>query len=365
MIEEVLKNAILVTGLVIIMMLMLEYLNVTSQGRWGASLRKSRFGQILLGGLLGAIPGCMGGFATVSLYSHKMLSFGALIAMMIASCGDESFVMLAMFPGKAVLIFGLTLIIGIGVGALIDYVFPEKKVPATACEETFSVHDKDLHHHHEGEPCGSECPKRSWRNLKNASWQRIVLLVGIAAFIVALGFGLLEHEHAEGAAGHAHEHHLAILDEYWLNLLFALCSFFALWFTAVSDEHFVKEHLWNHVIKHHFLSIFLWTAGALLVIELGLHYLDLESWVKGNVAVMILLAALVGMIPESGPHLIFVTLFASGMIPFSVMTASCISQDGHASLPLLAETKKGFLKAKLVNALVAAVAGYALWICGL
>jgi hypothetical protein len=79
---------------------------------------------------------------------------------------------------------------------------------------------------------------------------------------------------------------------------------------------------------------------------------------------MILLAVLVGIIPESGPHMLFVTLFATGMVPFSVLLASSISQDGHASLPLLAESKSGFVKAKLINILVAAIGGYACYFIG-
>ena len=100
---DALRNAVLITGLVIVMMMMLEWINVTTRGRMGEGLRRSRFGQVVLGGLLGVLPGCVGGFATVSLYSHGMISFGALVAMLIASSGDEAFVMLAMFPGKALL----------------------------------------------------------------------------------------------------------------------------------------------------------------------------------------------------------------------------------------------------------------------
>ena len=62
---------------------------------------------------------------------------------------------------------------------------------------------------------------------------------------------------------------------------------------------------------------------------------------------MILLAILIGIIPDSGPHLLFVTLFATGTVPFSVLLASSISQDGHAALPLLAESKRSFVKAKI------------------
>ncbi|MBP5505667.1 MAG: arsenic efflux protein [Bacteroidales bacterium] len=350
---DALLSAVLITGLVIIMMMLLEYLNVTSAGRMGEGLRHSRFGQVLLGGFLGVIPGCVGGFAGVSLYSHGVLSFGALVAMLIASSGDEAFVMLAMFPGKALLLFGVLFVIGVAAGLLVDLFKPhhhhKEHNHHGACEGHFDVHSGD-----------SQGIEPSWKNLRGASWRRIVLLVGIAAFIVALALGMLEHEHEPTAGGHFN-----IFDEYWINLVFAVCSLFVLWFTAVGSDHFVDGHLWNHVVKKHLLRIFLWSFGALLVIEAGMHFFDLEALVKGNIPFIILMAVLIGLIPESGPHLIFVTMFAGGLIPFSVLLASSISQDGHASLPLLAESKSGFVKAKAVNALVAAIAGYALYFAGL
>jgi hypothetical protein len=149
-----------------------------------------------------------------------------------------------------------------------------------------------------------------------------------------------------------------------MNLIFAVVSLFVVWFLATAGEHIIKEHLWEHIIRKHFLSIFLWTFGALFVIQVGLHYFDIETLISNNIPWMILLAVLVGIIPESGPHLLFVTLFATGTVPFSVLLASSISQDGHASLPLLAESKRSFLKAKIVNALVAAVAGYICYFVG-
>ena len=87
--------------------------------------------------------------------------------------------------------------------------------------------------------------------------------------------------------------------------------------------------------------------------------MDISSWISENTALMILLAAAVGIIPESGPHLIFVTLYASGIVPLPVLLASCISQDGHASLPLIAESKRTFLLAKSLNVILAVAVGFA------
>lgn len=69
---------------------------------------------------LGATPGCLGPFAVVALYTHGMLPFGALVGCMIATSGDEAFVMLALFPAKAfVLMLGLALL-GLLAGIVVD-----------------------------------------------------------------------------------------------------------------------------------------------------------------------------------------------------------------------------------------------------
>ena len=351
---DVLRNSILITGLVIIMMLMIEYVNIHSNGKWFTKLRQNRFGQVVLGAGLGIIPGCMGGFAAVSMYSHKLLSFGALIAMMIASSGDEAFVMLAMIPKEALILSGILFMVAILAGWLVDR-FAKPGVKHEGCEDGYQIHDED---HHNGV---HKTEKATFRNMKHASAERIALLLGVILFIVALAFGMLEHEHEHEEAVHTQ---LNIFDEYWLNLVFAIVSLFVVWFIARAPEHVVKEHLWEHIIRKHFLSIFLWTFGALLVIQVGLHYFDLEQLISSNIPWMILLAVLIGFIPESGPHLLFVTLFATGTVPFSVLLASSISQDGHASLPLLAESKGSFVKAKLINALVAAIIGYSCYFIG-
>jgi hypothetical protein len=348
---DVLRNSVLITGLVIIMMLLIEYVNIHSHGKWFTKLRQNRYGQVVLGAGLGIIPGCMGGFAAVSMYSHKLLSFGALIAMMIASSGDEAFVMLAMIPKQALLLMAILFVVAVLAGLVVDRFSKPKHHHHEGCEDGYQIHEEDEKEENED--------KSTLRNMRHASAERIALLLGIILFIVALTFGMFEHGHEE--VTHSQ---LNIFDEYWINLVFAFLSLFVVWFIATAPEHVVKEHLWEHIIRKHFLSIFLWTFGALFVIQVGLHYFDLEQLISNNIPWMILLAVLVGIIPESGPHLLFVTLFATGTVPFSVLLASSISQDGHASLPLLAESKRSFLKAKIVNVLVAAVCGYLCYFIG-
>lgn len=411
---EVLRNAVLITGLVLIMMLMIEYCNIGSHGSLFARLKSSGINQVLVGTLLGLVPGCIGGFAAVSLFTHKLLSFGALTAMMIASSGDEAFVMLATMPLKALLLFAILGALAIVTGLVCDrYLFKEQNF--AFCPDGYEIHKE-----HDSS-IASPFRLSSYKDaLRRPSRERLLLLAGIALFVVALLSGFAGHDHAghdhsghdhavhqeaavhqevalheevahnhelheEAAHNHTlHEHvahqeslqeiieerHLStftlhLLDEEWMNCLFAIMSIVTLLFTATAKEHFIKEHLWHHVIKRHLLSIFLWTLGGLAVCQIGVQYLNIEEWVSSNMIFVILLAVAVGIIPESGPHLVFVTLYLNGIVPFSVLLANSISQDGHTALPLLASSRKTFLKAKAVNIIIGAVVGILLYLSGL
>ena len=381
-----LRNSILITGLVIVMMMMIESLNIESKGLFFKGLKKTRVGQVIFGALLGSIPGCMGGFATVSLYTHRMFSFGALIAMMIASSGDEAFIMLAMIPDQALIIFAVLFVVAIIAGVLTDLIYDR-------------VHKRHCHHHDHSE-CGADTdchdgyttchpehstchPERSEGSpspRRHFTWKRLTLFIGLAIFIAALATGQLGHDHSAHAAPHeTHVHHhdgcchpehstcnpehskgsINLLDEQWMNVLFAGLSVIVLFVLLFASDHFIEEHIWNHILRKHLLTIFCWTFGVLLIVGFGLQYIKLDEWISSNTALMIILATLIGIIPESGPHIIFVTLYASGIVPLPVLLASSISQDGHSSLPLLAESRKSFLWAKIINCAVAMIVGFA------
>ena len=113
LLRDVVLNAYLITSLVMVMMIMIEYVNVASAGRWFGRLQDSPLRQVAAGALLGLIPGCIGGFAAVSLYSHGVISMGALVAAMISSSGDESFVMLAMIPRQALVLFAVLFVLAV------------------------------------------------------------------------------------------------------------------------------------------------------------------------------------------------------------------------------------------------------------
>ncbi len=336
----VIKHAFMITTFVIIMMLLIEFINVVTRGDWQKKIKTSKFGQYLLAAILGATPGCLGAFTVVSLYSHKVVTFGALVATMIATSGDETYLMLSLFPLKALLIMLLLTVVGILGGFLTDKFYKNQNALLPENLHEFEIHK------HDADTVISK--GNILTNLKNISFQRALLLFMLLSFLFLLAIGQI--------AGDA---------ESWVKYTFAITTGIAIILTVIVSEHFLEKHFWEHVIKKHFLRIFGWTFLALFVIVIFNNYFDVGGWIKDNPYIILVIASLIGLIPESGPHMIFVTLFAEGIIPFSILFASSIVQDGHGTLPLFAVSKKSWLVLKLINLAFGLVLGFILLTLGL
>jgi len=314
------------------MMLLIEYINVQTHGSWQEKLRRSKFGQYLFAIILGAIPGCLGAFTVVSLYAHGVVSFGALVGAMIATSGDEAFVMLSMFPLKAIGLTILIMLIGIVAAYLTDKLFKNQDKLLIKEEHQLPLHTQEL----------CDCYPKGYiiNQLKDITFERTLLISILALILILILTSSIEPFEWD-----------------WVSITLLASTLFSLFVVITVPNHFLEKHLWEHVVKKHLLRIFLWTFGALLVIQVLNQFIDLESWIHANTFTVLIIAVLIGIIPESGPHLIFVTLFASGAIPFSILMASSIVQDGHGTLPLLAVSKKGFIILKVINIIVGFAVG--------
>jgi len=258
---SVLSESIKVTLFVLVMMVAVDFINVKTKGKLESILQTgNKWKQYIVSSMLGSAPGCLGSFAGVSLYVHGMISLGALTGLMLATSGDEAFVMLAMIPDTAIILFAILFLLGIIAGYLTDYFIKKYKI----------------------QTC-SDCEFKQY------------------------------HPGQEGY------------------------------------KHYFKDHIWTHIIKGHLIRIFLWTFGALLIVEYAMTFVDLESITSEYTFLLLILGALIGLVPESGPHLIFVMLFAKGLIPFSVLLTSSVVQDGHGMLPMLSYSIKDSILIKLFN----------------
>jgi len=273
---HVFKESLKITLFVLIMMVAVDYINVKTKGRLESILKSGKkWKQYIVASLLGAAPGCLGSFAGVSLYIHGMISFGALTGLMLATAGDEQFIMLAMFPKTALIMFVILFLLGIIAGYFTDYLVQKFNIKTcTDCEF------KQYHPEEKG------------------------------------------------------------------------------------YKHYFKDHIWSHMIKGHLIKVFLWTFGALLIIEYSMVFVNLKNITAEYTIWILLLSALIGIIPESGPHLIFVMLFAKGLIPFSILFTSSIVQDGHGMLPMLSYSVKDSLLIKTFNLFFGLTIGLIIYLLG-
>ena len=232
MVQEIFQETIKIIGFVTLLMICVEWGQIKFKEAIERFLTKSVKTQIIGSSLLGVIPGCIDAFLIVSLYIHGLVGFGALTAVMLSTAGDEAFVMLALVPKTAVLIFVVCAVLGIIGGFLAEEV--SKK---------------------------------------------------------------LRFKRAKICPIEIHEGEFEI-------------------------KHFLKEHVYQHIIKQHIPKLFLWIFFTLLAVYFLMERVDLAKILPQNRLLLMLLAAGIGIIPESGPHLVFLTLFTKGLIPFSVLLVS-------------------------------------------
>lgn len=264
------------TGKIIVMvtvfMIVIDYLELRFEDQIHRVLTGKPVNQCVMASILGAIPGCIDAFLVVSLYIHGVVGFGALVAVMLSTAGDEAFVMLAMAPEAAYKIFAILVPLGI-VG-------------------------------------------------------------GFLANMVAKRFKIKTGEYHKP---------MEEVDEY----------------------NFLKKHVYGHIFKEHVPRLFIWIFLTLIVIEVLIQRYDLASLIEGlPVYTMMVIAALVGVIPESGPHMVFLVLYSRGLIPFSVLLVSTLSQDGHGLLPLLSHSLKDTLYVQLFTTGFSLIVGLALILMG-
>lgn len=220
-IMDTLRHALMITGFVAVMMLVVEYANILTEGRWQERLSQRHWGQYLLAAFLGATPGCLGAFAVVAMYSHRSLSVGAVVAAMIATAGDESFVMFAMIPGTALPLHAILFLLGILSGALTDAVLGHRLTARLSCEDGLSVHEED---HCVCFPRGKIVEQ--W---KHCSAARGTLSGSLALFLLAIFAGQI------GTA-----------EWNWIRMSLALVSTVALFIVTTVPDHFLEAHLWRH-----------------------------------------------------------------------------------------------------------------------
>lgn len=329
---SIFKHALMISFFVFVMMLLVDFIDMASKGRMSGIIKGGRWKQYTLASFLGSTPGCLGAFMNVSLYVHGMISFGAIVGGMIATSGDEAFVMLTQFPGTALALFVLLFVFGILFAWISDKIIHH--LGFIPCESCIDAHCEECLTDIDNQESMSDIfrPANLIENFQSLYFTRFLLLVLIVSFLVLISTGTLGPSTWD-----------------WKRITFIFLSLCTLYIIMVCSEHYLESHIWDHIIKKHLFRVFLWSFGALLFVHLGLAFWNLDAFIHEHMLWILVIGALMGIIPESGPHLIFVMMYAQGLIPFSVLFTTSFVQDGHGMLPLLSYSLKDSVLIKIFN----------------
>ena len=388
----ILQQTLIISTLVIGMMMVIEFINVRTGGLWSKKLQRKPWLQILFSIVMGIIPGCLGTYTVVSLYVHRVVNFPALVAALITTTGDEAFFMFSLFPEKALLINLILIVLAITIATLLQFTIKNKFVGLQNKEISFPIHEHEScshsHHHHHSVKS----------NIKNISFVRALLITLSVGVLILVLSGVIDgshhlnllmggqteesvihsfesqqdyestsqqdcchshnhsHSHSHTSESHIHSHdHGGEAD--WIRIILIVLFVAILIIVIIAEEHFLEEHLWEHVIKVHLPKIFLWTFGVILCLTIINNFVNIHDIIDSKPFIVLLVAILIGLIPQSGPHLIFLILFAKGDLPLGIFLANCIVQDGHGALPLLAESRKAFFVSKGIKIVIAILVG--------
>jgi hypothetical protein len=393
-------------------LLAFQYVNYVQQGRLVDRIANAAGWQPALGALLGLTPGCGGAIFVMTLYVRGSVTFGTVVATLVATMGDAAFVLAAAAPLHFLYVSAASLVAAVAVGYAVDALrigaglrgrrgaagggggvaAAPGRLAASADEAEHLrvahgqgadhvhggdlVHDSDqlehighaegdaidlaLHHRH-GPTEGSLGYRLTHRGFI-AYWG--LLAVGLVFGLA----GVLGHDLGERAGWPELTVGLGVLGTAAGIALTAAARRFGVNTSHEDEEHklfSLRETLIHGAMDTAFVTT--WVFVSFVLYHLGVLWLGggdlttgetlMASWMQRTGLMTVVVGALLGLIPGCGPQILFVTMFTRGLVPFAALLANAISQDGDALFPLLALDRRSALAATLITTVPAVLFG--------
>ena len=312
----------------------------------GIWLHQHRQWQVPVATLLGAFPGCGGAIIAVTQYTRGHLSFGAVVATLIATMGDAMFLMLAREPQTALGVLAISMAVGSVTGFIVDRVHgrdflrPSEKGTAPGIVSNADARP--------GKPAGGA----------DVVWLLLMMpgvVIGVlAAFqyeVDVLLYFLTGFEFA-----------------HWLGVAGAFLAL-AMWASAGASritcntdgetcQQTASPALQKVIDTTNFVTT--WVVVAFVGYELliAVAGIDLGTVFTVWAPLVPAVAVLVGFIPGCGPAILVTSLYLSGSVPLSAQLGNAIANDGDALFPALAVAPKAAVVATLYSAVPALIVAY-------
>ena len=296
-------------------------------------IEKNKSYEIPTSAFLGVIPGCGGAIMVMSLYTRGVVSFGSVLAALIATMGDAAFLLIASKPQAAFIILPITFLTGIIFGYIVKP-FTKNFINKISLKKDLN---KKLPE--------NKIPKNFYTFWLMCLIPGIILGV-LNAFQVEISFYIF---------GIDLIHSFSFVLAMYCILLWV--------FNPLTDIQMASIHE-NSLRRVADTTCFVtvWVIIAFVTYEL----IDLST--KGLIFDSLkyfgpfipLMAIIIGFIPGCGPQIMITSMYVSGQIPMSAQIGNSISNDGDALFPAIAISPKAAIIATLYSAIPAIFIAY-LW----
>jgi len=379
-----------VTVFVAAMILLFSWLQFITAGRFVGWIRENRSLQPVIGAMMGLTPGCGGAIIVMPMYARGYVTYGTVIATLIATLGDAAFVLIgAVFQDSSyltpvIVVHTTSFVVGVLWGYGVDLIEITPTTPLGRFGPKFGT----------DEPLGEEVAKtmegkdslienlprevpEGWGYRVLHQGYRIwwlVTAVGLCLAILLLGWYAQDPEYSPELVWDPTTRDGIVT---WVGFIGSSLSIIL----YVSSKNFfaddteatigdklnsLDETLVHAASETAFVTF--WVLIAYLVFEFGMllsGITESDMSENGSGAGAVLVAATIGLIPGCGPQIIAITAYVEGIISFPALVANAISQDGDALFPLLVRHKVASIWATIHTTLPAIIVGLVfLWAMG-
>ena len=376
-----------VTVFVAAMVLLFSWLQYITAGKFVDAIRANKRWQPVIGALMGITPGCGGAIVMMPMYARGYVTYGTVIATLIATLGDAAFVLIgaavtdSSFIAPVIAVHLISFIVGVFWGYLVDGLKITPRNPLGKFGPTFkddnppenSIESEDLEAHEIIDDLGRE---------EAGGWRYFLLHQGYTVWWMVTAIGLIFAVLLLVWTAQDADFNLEI--DYnpltlhgfitWIGLLGTSLSVILYisqknWIrddteASIGDKLYSMRETMIHSASETAFVTF-WVMAAYLVFEFsmlfsGMTEADLARYGDGLIAVV--LAAFIGLIPGCGPQIIAITAYTKDLLSFPALTANAISQDGDALFPLLVRHRAASLWATIHTTIPALIVGVLLMV---
>tara|TARA_B100000768_G_C11234017_1_gene356387 strand:- start:65 stop:1255 length:1191 start_codon:yes stop_codon:yes gene_type:complete len=372
-----------VTVFVAAMVFLFSWLQYATSGRFVEYIRRKKKLQPIIGALMGLTPGCGGAIVMMPMYARGYVSYGTVLATLIATLGDSAFILIgaaitdSSFVAPLIAVHAISFVTGVSWGYLVDMTGTTPHKPLGRFGPSIGEEPPKVE-------SGNESPLDDLPREEPGGLGYKILHQGYLIWWSVTVIGLIFAILLMVWSGQDPDYSLELsfdptsMDGFitWVGVIGTSLSIILYiaqknWIgddteATIGDKlHSMRETMIHSASETAFVTF--WVMIAYLAFEFGMLFSGISEQdmsAYGDGFIVVIAASIIGLIPGCGPQIIVITAYTKDIISFPALAANAISQDGDALFPLLVRHKAASLWATIHTTIPAIIVGVILLIAG-